>query len=166
MSAPTRHEGDHYFNGNVRPKTFTPPDGCIDDAAVATGADLDPYKLRHQHRQIYAQPGADAAAAESKVVHVVWGAVGSVIAFEAGSVAVCTGNATITVDLTKNGVSILTAAIVLDSTNDVRVVEAATIDTAGLVDGDVLEVVVTVDAGTGAPGNGVFAAVTVHEDAQ
>jgi len=166
MAAPSRIEGDVFINGNLRPKSFSPPAESITNAAIKAAAGIEAEKTEHLHRQIYAQESDTTAAAESRVVHVVYGATGDVVAFEAGIVVACIGDATITIDLKKNGVSVLTGAIVLDSTNAVRIVEAATIDTAGLVDGDVLEVVVTVNAGTGTLGKGVFAALTVHENAE
>ncbi len=157
--------GDFICMGSWVFRYIVLPDGNVTDAKVAAAAGIAATKLEHQHRKTFAQSNTTAAA-ETRVVHVVHGATGEIVAFEAGSIAACTGNATITVDLKKNGTSILDAAIVLDSTNTARVVEAATIDTAGLVDGDVLEVVVAVDAGTGALGTGLFAEVVVHEDAQ
>jgi len=161
----SRIQGDLHVTGRISSQFLSAPDQSIDDAAVAADAEILAEKLEHQHRQVYEQESATTAAAETRVVHVVRGTTGAVERFEAGSVAACTGDATITVDLLKNGVSILDAAIVLDNANTARVTEAATIATPGLVAGDVLEVAVTVNAGTGALGSGVFAALTVHEEA-
>jgi hypothetical protein len=87
------------------------------------------------------------------------------VGFKAGSVTACVGAATITVDLKKNGVSVLTATIVLDNANTARVVEAATITTTAAVAGDVFEVSVAVAAGGGTIGSGVFAYAEFYEAA-
>ncbi len=76
----------------------------------------------------------------------------------------CVGDATITVDLKVNGVSVLTAAITLDNGQSARELVAGTIDTDSLSADDVIEVAVTVNAGTGTLGKGVFAYVDLHED--
>jgi hypothetical protein len=133
--------------------------------SLSGGADIPASDLEHQHRCVYAQPSGSASAAGSSVVHVVDGSVGTLKAFKAGSISACTGDAAITVNLHKNGVSVLSAAIVLDSTNTARVVETGTISSVTVVAGDVLEIIVTVNAGTGALGNGVFAYVDLFEEA-
>ena len=96
---------------------------------------------------------------------MVYGTTGTVVAFEVGSVTACTGDSTITVDLHKNGASILTGVITLDSANTAYIVEAGTLSSATLADGDVLEVVVNATVGTGTLGNGVFASCIIREDA-
>jgi hypothetical protein len=155
---------DAVFLGTVTMRSVVLPDGCITNAKVVAGAGIVAEKLEHQHRKTFAQPNTTAAA-ETRAVHLVYGATGNIVAFEAGSIAACTGNATITVDLKKNGTSILTAPVTLDSANTARVAEAASVATPELADGDLLEVVVAVNAGTGALGTGVFAELVVHEDA-
>lgn len=167
MANPTRIEGDAYVSGNLGALTFTPPAGCITDASVIAAANLAATKLEHQFAKVYAQNGLVDSVADKRVIHYVYGATGSIVAFEAGSVVPCTGTTTtITVNLTKGGVSVLSAPIVLDSANQARVAEAGTINNAALVDGDCLEVVVTVNAGDGAMGDGVFASCIIREKAQ
>jgi hypothetical protein len=72
----------------------------------------------------------------------------------------------VTVDLKKNGVSILTSVITLDSGNTNRVVEAGTISGDGtLAAGDWLEVTIAISAGTGTLATGVYAELILNEDA-
>lgn len=158
--------GDVFIAGNLSARTMSIPADTIDDADIKAAADIAATKLEHQHQKGYAQESDTAAAAEDRVVHAVYGTAGTVVAFEVGVVVACIGDATITVDLHKNGASILTAAVVLDSGDAAYALVAGTIDTAALVDGDVLEVVITVNAGTGTLGKGVFASVIIREDAQ
>jgi hypothetical protein len=160
----SRLEGDTYVNGSLQAKTLVPSAGCVSNQHVAAGAGIDASKLRHKHRKSRGQNGA--ASAETVGAHVVVGANATVVAFKVGSIGVCTGNATITVDLKKAGASILTAAVTLNSSNTARVAVAAVIASAALVAGDFLEVVVTVNAGTGALGTGLFWELEIDEDAQ
>lgn len=158
--------GDLHVAGNINSRTMSIPAGTVEDDDVKAAAGLAASKLEHQHQKVYAQESSAAAAAEDRVVHVVYGATGSIVGFEAGSVVACVGDSTITIDLHKNGSSILSAAIVLDSTNTAYIVETGAIDTSTLADGDVLEIVITVSAGTGTLGKGLFASVILREDAQ
>ncbi len=86
------------------------------------------------------------------------------MSFKAGSIVVCLTPATVTLDLKKNGVSILTAVITLDAANTPYVVEAAAIATATLVAGDVLTVVIDETAGGGTVATGVFCELEIDED--
>ncbi len=141
-----------------------PNAGCISDVHVDAAAGIKATKLEHQHRANYAQESDTTAAAEDRVVHVVHGTTGTLKAFKAGSVVANLTGATVSVDLHKNGASILTAAIVLDDADAAYDVVAGVIDTAAVLQDDVLEVVVTVAAGGGTLGKGVFAMLDLHED--
>lgn len=140
-------------------------DGCIADKHIAASAGVAASKLEHQHRAAYAQESDTTAAAEDRVVHVVVGSTGTLQAFNAGCVVACVGNATVTVDLHKNGASVLTAAIVIDSGDAAYAQVDGVIDTTAVAAGDVLEVVITVAAGTGTLGKGAFAMLDLYEDA-
>jgi len=159
-----RVEEDGQFRGTVTFLHLVPSAGCVADAHVNPNAGIKASKLQHQHREVYAQESAQAAAAEARVVHVVKGAAGKVRTIKAGCVTPCVGNATITVDLLKNGASILTATFDLTSSESAYELVAGTIDDDALEDGDVLEVDIAVNAGTGTPGKGVFVYVDLWED--
>lgn len=162
-----RLQGNLVVDGRLTPKFLTLPDQSVANDAVAADAAIGAEKLEHQHRAVYAQASDAEAAAETRVVHVLRGAGGNLVAFEAGLVEPCTGDATVSVGLTRNGVSVLSVEPTLDTGDAARATAAGTIDPSKstLIAGDVLEVVVTVAAGTGALGSGVFASVTLHEDA-
>jgi hypothetical protein len=161
----TRFEGDVFVAGTLAGTVTTPSAGSVTNTAVAALAGIDQSKLQHQHRDDYAQPNT-AATTETKPRAVVYGVTGSLLSFKAGSIAACIGAATITVDLKKNGVSVLSAPITLNNANTARVAVVGTISSAGLVAGDLLEVVVTATAGGGTLGTGVFAETRWKEDAQ
>lgn len=142
------------------------PAGSITNTMIAASAGLSASKLEHQHQPVYAQNGNVDSAADRKIIHVVRGDTGTIQSFHVASRVACTGNATITVDLLKNGTTILSAAVVLDNANTAYTLEAGTISSASVVQNDVLEVNVTVNAGTGTLGDGVFAVLNIREAAQ
>ena len=139
------------------------PTAGIENKHVAADANVDPTKLQHQHRAVYEQESDTSAASETRVIHVVHGTTGTLKAIKAGCVVANIGAATITVDLLKNGVSVLTAAITLDSGQSAYQLVAGTIDTTALAVGDVLEIDITATAGGGTLGKGVFCYVDLHE---
>src|SRR4051812_46702505 len=104
--------------------------------SFTTLAALDPSWMRHQFNKTYGQNGTAAAA--TQVLHEVRGTNATLRGIRAGSVVACTGNATITVDVKKNGTTILSATIVLDNANTAYISEAGTIPNGTLVAGDVL----------------------------
>ncbi len=160
------HRGDHYFDGNVRARTVQLPSATVGNDQVKAGAGVAASKLEHEHRVAYAQESDTTAAAETRVVHVVRGATGSIVSAAAGCVVANVGDATVSVDVTVNGSSVLTAAIEIDSADAARAVVDGAISSAALTAGDVVEIAVTVDAGTGTLGKGVFAQVNIREDAE
>ena len=91
-------------------KALTFPSSCIGNSQVQAGAGIAASKLQHQHKKTFAQVGT-AAAVAGQVLHVATGATGTITALEIGSIAACIGDATITVDMKKNGTSCLNAAI-------------------------------------------------------
>lgn len=162
----SRIEGNLIVTGRMTPQTgLDIPASSVTDAAVHPTAAISAAKLQHQFEPVYAQASATTAFTESRVLHVVRGATATVEAFHAGSVVACLGAATITVDLKKNGASVLSAPIVLDNANVARVLEAATIASPNLVAGDVLECIITATAGGGTLGTGFFARAIVREAA-
>jgi hypothetical protein len=156
---------DLAINGFLTCKAMKIPDATLLDAGVSPAAGINPTKMGHQHELNYVQGSSSTtAAADTKVLHICYGATGTVIAFRAGCVVPCVGAATITVDFKKNGTSILGTPISLSSAQAARAVVTAALATPGLVTGDVLEVVVTATAGGGTIGTGLFAQVVIRED--
>ena len=161
----SRIDGNFIFRGIIQFLNIILPNGCVADKHIGVAAAVQASKLQHQHRSGYAQESATTAAAETRIVHVVHGTSGLAKAVKAGCVVPCVGDATITVDLLKNGVSILTAAISLTSAQAAYALVDGVIDTDTLAAGDVLEMAVAVAPGTGTLGEGVFAYVDNFEDA-
>jgi len=160
-----RVEEQGQFRGVVTFLDLRANAGFLKATHVEASAGIEATKLEHQHRAVYAQESATTAAAgDDRVIHVVKGAAGTIQSFKAGCVVANIGDSVVTVDLHKNGESILVAAIEVDSGDAAYALVAGVIDTDTVVADDVLEVVVTVAVGTGTLGKGVFAYVDIHED--
>lgn len=155
--------GDTDVQGKLRAKEFTPPASCITNTAVSASANIAATKLQHRWRAIFNQVHGTAATAERRAVYYAY-TTGTILRVKAGSVVACVGDSTITIDVKKNGTTVLTGTIVLDNANTAYIVEAAVLSVTALVADDVLEVVQTVSAGTGTLGQGVFVAIDIDED--
>jgi hypothetical protein len=119
---------------------------------------------------VYGQKSGTAVTADNKPLLVVDGATGAVVNFQACMTGVLpTSSDTVTVDLQKSTgggafASILTAAIQFTSSvGTLRTMLAASIATASLVQGDILEVVVTV---SGSSGQGLCVELATSETPQ
>ena len=156
---------DLHIKGTLSADNFTPPAGSIGNEAWKQGDYLSGLKSQHGLRQLYQQESGTTAAAETRVIHAAI-ASGKLMQFEAGAVTANQGDATVTVDLLKNGSSVLSSAIQLSSSEANRELVEATISDDAIADGDVFEVDVTVSAGTGTLAKGVFANLIGREDPQ
>ena len=161
-------EGDVHFTGNVSfGGQVSLPTGAVTAAKVAASAAIEPTKFTQRQRLDWNQGNSDdTVVTKTFPIHVVTGATGTLREFKAGCVTVCTSGATITVDLKKNGASVLSAVITLDNTQTARQVVAAAISTMSVAVGDVLEVAVTATAGGGTLGKGLFGTCVIDEAPQ
>lgn len=157
-------DGDLSVRGVLRPTQFAAPASCIGDSNFDGSAPLTALKQQHQHQKVYSQSNGAASVTDRKVVHVAYGATGTVVAVRAGVVTAQVGGATLTIDLKKNGTSILTGTFQVTSAIAVFALVNGSIATAGYVAGDVFEVVVTEATGGGTQGQGLFVQLIVRED--
>lgn len=164
MAAPTRFTNECEFS---QPCTFVGavslPSGTVTNANIATAAGIVASKLVSRRSIGYGQPNS-AATTETRVVFACYGTTATVLQFAAGSIAKAVGDSTVTIDLKKNGSSILSAVITLDSGNTNRLLETATLSSTALVAGDWLEIVITATVGTGTLPTGVFVRLLLDED--
>jgi hypothetical protein len=164
MARGAKVTGDLSVTGTLSTVGFNPPAGCIDNAAVDADAAIAASKLQHQYAPNHKQLHGTAVAAKREPIHIVVGTTGEIIDFWCALAVACVGDSTITVNLKKNGSNILSAATVLDSSNVAFAKEeAAGFSSVAVVAGDVLEVDVTVSAGTGTLGQGLIAQLIVQE---
>jgi hypothetical protein len=163
----SRLETDLHIAGRLSAQSFSPPASSITSAAIATpsGTGIEASKLQHQHQHIetLVVHGATPAAIR-KTIHVVVGATATLVQFQAGPITAISSG-TVTIDLLKNGTTILSATISLTSvtgTAYAKVSPSGYTSTALVVD-DVLEVNQTVSAPVG--GGGLWCQLTIREDA-
>jgi hypothetical protein len=161
--ATSRHEGNLHVVGRITSESMTIPDSTVTDDTVASDAGIGAEKLQHQYQPRYFQSGTAAAA--TAVLHVVQGDTATLMAVDVGSVVAAVGDSTVTVDVKKNGTTVLSGTVQLDSGNSAYVPEAGTVSVSNAVDGDVYTAVVTVSAGTGTLPTGLYVALKIREDA-
>lgn len=143
----TRVDQDLHVNGTLSAKTLGIPALTVTDAGVSTTADIAQGKLEHQFEFSLGQSGN--AATVTTPIAAIYGASGTMLDIRAGSIAPATGNSTVTIDLKKNGTTMLSAVITLDNANTARIMEAGTLSVTSLTNADFLELVVTATVGTG-----------------
>lgn len=158
-------EGDVFVTGSLSAQSMNVPANAVGNAEVEAAAGIEASKLQHQYGPCFSQASADATA-EERVIHVVKGATGTIVAFRAGFRTAPDGSSSCDVDLKKNGTTILTAEITLDdSYTAYQLVTPAGFTSTSLVAGDVLSVQVK-DIVSSNPPEGVFAQLVLREDAQ
>lgn len=157
-------DGDLTVRGTFRCTSAGLPAASVGDNQFASSDPLSAAKQEHQHEEVVAQVHGTAAVTERRVLHVARGA-GSVTAFRAGVVVANVGAATITVDLRKNGTTVLSAVVTLNNTHTAYTKVDGTVSVPTYVAGDVFEVVITATAGGGTLGQGLFAQGVFREAA-
>lgn len=146
------------------------PQGGITNAMIASSPPVSASKLtRHQSIDVELYGPAVTVAALTKWLHIVRGGSGTLIGFEAAIAVVATGaDRTITVDLQKSTgagsfATVLSSTCGFTNVSAVRTPVAAVISSAGIVDGDILEVVVTVAGSASAQATGLTVTLTYEE---
>lgn len=160
--------GDVYVDGSLSARIIVLPVNTVNDASVIAATGIQATKLQHQYEQSYKQSFANTIAVDRQMIHWVKGATATIVEFRITATTAMVGNATAVIDLLKNGTSILTAQITLDSTTAAFAIKnPAGFTSTALLIGDFLEVnVVSVNAGTGTLAKGFSAELIVREDAQ
>lgn len=155
---------DMVVRGHLSATSMTIPNNTVTSDAVQSAANINADKLESRIYASHAQPNT-AATAETRTLFVARRA-GIVNHIYVGSIAKAIGDSTVTVDVKKNGTSILSSTVTLNSSNTARIAVAATIDGSldDLVAADWLEVVITISAGTGTLPTGVFVQVEIDQD--
>lgn len=148
--------GDMVVRGQLVATTIVLPTGSVSSASVQSAANLNADNLESRFCPKYSQPNT-AATTETRTLFVAR-RPGTINTMVSGSIVAATGNSTVTLDVKKNGTSILTSITTLDNANTARVVESGVINGAlsSFVAGDWFEVVITATIGTGTLPTGVF----------
>jgi len=169
MAEPSRIVGDQHFTGNCSfLGTAALPAGTVTNAMTNASAAIAATKVVHQFPLHHTQNDGSDVTTQVEVVHIAY-AAGTVVAVEAVCDQAPDTDETITIDVLKSTgggafATLLTGAIVLDSGNSARVLEAGTlVATPTYADGDLIEISVTDGGGTGNQGQGLCVTVWCRE---
>jgi hypothetical protein len=159
--------GNLFVAGILQPTNFSPPALCIPDAAVsmpAGGASgIQTAKMNHRQHVRHNQAEGVAVVTETRQVWITNGTAGVVNSFKAQLKVANIGAATITIDLKKNGTSILSAPISFSSADAALAIKTATIVTSATANNDYFEYVTTATVGGGTLGQGLYLDALIDE---
>lgn len=147
------------INGTLAATRIALPDGSVQSQHVLTFLSAD--KLARPRKVTYSQRVTSDFTDDERTLFTA-SAPAAVVSFNAGAITAAGATTTVSIDLKKNGVSILSAPIVLNNTQAAREKVAATIASADLVADDVLEVHMAL-TGTNEP-KGVFVELEIDEN--
>ncbi len=139
------------------------PAGSVGDTQVTATSPLGVDKTTHQINKTYSQAhGAVVADDTGSLIHIA-GNTGVVQSVKVAVRVIPIGAATVTVDLKKNGTTVLTGVVTIDNANVAYTAEGGVITTPGYVAGDFFEVVVDATAGGGTLPQGLGVEVVFRE---
>lgn len=162
-------QNDLHVAGHLSCKTFTLPAASVGNATIQGAAGIEATKVVHQFPLTVQQ--ASTVTNATTLLHILR-AVGTVVSFEAITATPATGaDRTVTIDLQKSTgagafATILSAPISLDDATTARTVVSGTVSNPSLVDGDLLQVIVTVAGAAGSQASGLLVTTTLREEPQ
>jgi len=174
MPEPTIIRGNVHVGEQLSCATFSPPAGCITNAAIVAAAAIDASKQEHRWIIPYYQVDGTDVVAATALVHIVRGATCELVAFEAAVATAADGVGVdpyyTTVNLRRSTgggefATVLDAVITLNNAAGATTAVGATIITADGVDGDIYEIVVAVAGSTGNQAQGLVVTLALNEDA-
>ena len=162
MSEALRVSGDLVVAGAILGATqIQQPAGSIVDADVSASAAIAASKLQRSLTIHIRQ--TSTAADETCFAHLVRGATGTLRKFYAGCQEASIGASVVTVDLTKNGSSVLASKITLNVLTGITPAPGV-ITISGVVAGDLLMVVIDgIWSGSDALAKGIYAQLDMDE---
>lgn len=163
--------GDRVYTGTVTyTGTINLPAGTIDNADVNAGAAIAATKLQHRHAIGYGQVDGTDVVTATIALHVARGD-GQIISVEIRPQTAPTGgDKQYTADIQKGAdagsySTILSAAIVLNSSSANNTLQAGTLSTTTFSDGDAFEAIITASGSTGSQGQGFVITLNIDENA-
>ena len=156
--------GNLTVQGRLTAVAVSLPAACVGNNQISGSDKPQATNLEHQHQPTYGQPAGVAAITERKGLHLAYGA-GTVIAVKAKLPVANVGAATVTVDVLKNGTTILSAPISFVAADGANAVKTGTITVPAYVASDQLDVSVTATAGGGTIGQNLSVSLTAREAA-
>jgi hypothetical protein len=140
---------------------FIVPNNSITNEKVASSTVIAATKLAHRHYARVSVAGTVATA--TFPIHEAY-AAGSIVQLVVASIVVAIGAATVTVDLRKNGTTVLSSVVTLNSSSVARTPVAGTVSSASYTSGDFFEVVITATASGGTLPSGLLVQMIVDEN--
>lgn len=149
---------DTRVRGNVQATFMKMPSASVGDEQFKNTDPVTADKIQHRIMRIYRQRHGVNAYAERRVIHVAKEAGFELdLGVSIGAVVPATGDSTVTIDVRRNGTSVLSGgALVLTSAYAAYERLEGFWDDDSFAAGQVIELVVTVSAGTGTLPQGVF----------
>jgi hypothetical protein len=157
-------DGDLTVRGTLNVGAITLPENTLRTSSqILAGINIPADKTEQRLFPAWSQPNS-AATTETRTLFVARRA-GTLNEVIAGSIAKAIGDSTVTVDVKKNGTTVLAAVITLNNANTARIVESGSVSGGGtFAAGDWFEVVITISAGTGTLPTGVFCQLEIDQN--
>lgn len=143
------------------------PEACIRNEHVSNAANIAGNKSVIRTRRQFSVGKIDTTVVAG--TYRVFSALNaaSLVRFRAGLAAACTGDAEITVSLELDGEAIANSSVVFDeSDSDGAAAKSVGVAVTPIAADEYIDLVVAVDAGTGALGEGLFVILEIDEQAQ
>lgn len=162
-ASPDVENNDKVFNGQcIFAKAPSMPSGSFGNSQINVNDPIAPSNLIEMLPITHAQAYGVAVVSE-RVAKYVARNKGTVLGFRALLVLPCTVDDTVTVDVKKNGTTILTAVVTLNNAAVAYQAVVAAIADAPYVANDVFEFIVTATHNTGVIGQGLLCTMIVNE---
>lgn len=170
MSDAMRCDGDATVTGALRVfGTFTPASSSLNGTAINPSVPVDETRLRAHHVARYLESAATTIATKTiRLITKVKGATGKILSFDASMSTACLTTATVTIDIKKNGTTILSGTLNFANTDAANTAKniASLLTSTSLVVGDYIDAVITASASGGTLGAGFSCELRWAEDPQ
>ncbi|KKK47116.1 hypothetical protein LCGC14_3158430, partial [marine sediment metagenome] len=160
-------DGNVHVTGTLTANVLAPTTGTVTSDMIVAGVTqqgLAATKLEQMRSITYAQPIDSVTIDQTVVLTLIYGVAGAVVSVRAGSITPCTGNATVDIDVLKDGTTILSAAIALNNAGVAYTPKSGVIAVSAIAAGDVLTVDISPTVGTGVIATGIYINVVYTED--
>jgi len=153
-------QGDVHVVGRLTAADLSPSASSISDSQVAADAGISASKLE---QQIVFQHRQAAPATVTEYVHIARGA-GEIVALRAVADTVPAAANSYTIDVLKNGTTILTSVITINDSTTADDIQEGLLSVTSYVADDLFKIVVTVSGG-GSKGTNLLAQLILREAA-
>jgi hypothetical protein len=154
---------DIITGGVIKPFELIIPAATIKNVGVASDAAIAASKSERSFPIVVSQAGPAVTA--THLVRFCKGTTGTIKHVTVSNITACAGSSEVTVDVKKNGTTVLSAVVTLNSSKAAYSETEATITVPALADGEYLTVHITAtQSGTDALATGVLVQIDIDED--